>query len=76
MAQKERNYVGCGWYGNYGSIIMKLKFEKLQSLQADKYGEISVIVAPRRKIDEKSKATHYVYENSFKKAAENEDVEF
>ena len=76
MAQKERVYVGCGWYGNYGSIIMKLKIEKLRSLQADKYGEISVIVAPRRKIDEKSKATHYVYENSFKRRVENDDVGF
>lgn len=61
-----KNYVGNGWESKYG-ISITLKKDKINSLPVNEYGEIKLIVAKRKARDEKSKATHYVVENDYKK---------
>lgn len=68
---QEKNYVGQGWlrtFQNGGNIInLSLNLEQLQKLPVDQYGNIKITVAPRREPSEKSKATHTVYEDTYKK---------
>jgi len=66
----DKNYVGSGWektFDNGGSIInVKLKVEDIAELPQDDYGNISIKVCQRKEPDPKSKATHYVIEDTYK----------
>ena len=66
----DKNFVGIGWiktFSNGGSIIKcNLKKDALDKLPVNQYGDIQIVVAERKAMDEKTKATHYVYENDYK----------
>lgn len=70
----DKNYVGKGWlrtFDNGGSIIsLQLTKALLENLPVNEYGQIKLIVAQRRERDEKSKATHYVIEDTYRREGE------
>lgn len=65
------NFVGSGWlktFSNGGSVInIKIKKAEIEKLEPNEYGDIALVVAPRREPDEKSKATHYVKVDEYKR---------
>jgi len=67
----DRHYVGSGWEKQFeagGSVInLSLKKAELDKLPVDAHGNIGIVVATRRTPDSLSKATHTVYENTFRK---------
>lgn len=67
--QESKNYVGSGWiktFENGGEIInLSLDIAKLTALPMDKYGNIKLTVGKLKTVNEKSKATHSVYENTY-----------
>ena len=64
--QTQRNYVGKGWQSKDEIFInIKLKKADLINIDENQWGEISLTIAKRKTPDEKSKATHSVYENTF-----------
>src|SRR3990167_8875524 len=78
MEKNEKNYVGKGWErtlklkdGNtITSLALSLKIDDLNKLPVNEYGDIKLIVGKRRSADEKSKATHWVAQDNYKKAEE------
>lgn len=64
----EKNYVGKGWYNEKFDLVnVSLDKSKIMELPEDQYGQVKITVARMKKQDEKSKATHTVYENTYKK---------
>lgn len=67
MAQG-KNYLGKGWINEkYEIINLSLDKAKVDELPVDDYGQIKISVARMKNVDERSKATHTVYENDYKK---------
>lgn len=64
--ENQTNYVGNGWQTNYG-INLSLNLEKLKQLPIDSYGNIKLSVSLLKQVNEKSKATHSVKENTYSK---------
>lgn len=69
MSAPQKNYLGNGWertFNNGGSIInLSVKIEELKKLPVDKYGCVKITVSKMRDVNEKTKATHTVYENDY-----------
>ncbi len=64
-----KNYLGKGWENTeYDLINVSLEKAKITQLEPDKYGMIKITVSRMRKEDEKSHATHTVFENTYKKS--------
>ena len=64
----EKNYVGKGWYNEKFDLVnVSLDKSKIMELPEDQYGQVKITVARMKKQDEKSRATHTVYENTYKK---------
>jgi hypothetical protein len=71
MNEQTKNYLGNGWvktFENGGNIIsLSLNLDKLKLLPVDNYGNVRVIVGQLKAINQKSKATHSVYEDTYKR---------
>ena len=64
----DKNYCGNGWENTQFNLInLSIKKEKILEMPEDNYGCVKITVAKMKKPSEKSKATHTVYENTFKK---------
>lgn len=70
-----KNYVGSGWEKTFQDdstlINLKLKFDELIKLPTNHYGEIAITVCRRKEPDPKSKATHYVIEDTYSGPAQS-----
>lgn len=64
-------FVGKGWAFQYG-INISLKKSELEALEPNQYGDIKLCVMQRKEPDEKTKATHFVKVDDYKKGATNE----
>ena len=67
----EKNYVGKGWkrhIDKYDSDLINLSLNRdaLAQLPVNDYGDIKVTIVERKEVDEKSGATHYVIEDTYK----------
>jgi hypothetical protein len=62
----EKNFVGKGWTYKFG-INIKVNKAKLMELEPNQYGDISLSVTQRKEADPKSKATHFVAVDDYKK---------
>lgn len=69
-----KNYLGKGWINEkYELINLSLDKAKINELPVDDYGQIKVTVARMKKVDERTKATHTVYENTYQKQKDNSE---
>ena len=57
---ENEKFVGKGWSNQYQGIRVSIKLEDIKNLPVNKYGDFELYVGPRKQVDEKSKATHYV----------------
>lgn len=68
---KSRTIVGIGWakkFSNGGSVInLSLNLEKLLELPMDKFGNVFVEVNEASNPGERSKETHSVYVDEYRK---------
>jgi len=63
-----KNYLGNGWENTqYELVNVSVNLEKLNALPKDSYGNVKITVAKMKQPNEKSKATHTVYENDYVK---------
>jgi len=64
-----KNYVGKGWQvKGYDMINIELNIDEIKKLPIDpKWKTVTITIGKRKEIDGKSKATHSVWENDFKK---------
>ncbi len=70
---EQKNYLGKGWHNEKFDLTnVSLDIKKLNELPIDKYGQVKITVSRMKKVDEKSKATHTVFENSYKKSTEED----
>lgn len=64
----DKNYLGNGWENTeYNLVNLSINKAKINELPEDDYGNVKITVAKMKKQSEKSKATHTVYENTYKK---------
>ena len=62
----EKKYVGKGWKNKqFDMINIQIKKTDLENITVDNYGNIKLVVAAMKKIDEKTKATHTIYVDDF-----------
>lgn len=57
---ENEKFVGKGWSNQYQGIRVSIKLDDIKNLPVNKYGDVELYVGPRKQVDEKSKATHYV----------------
>lgn len=57
---ENEKFVGKGWANQYQGIRVSIKLDDIKNLPVNKYGDVELYVGPRKQVDEKSKATHYV----------------
>jgi hypothetical protein len=66
----QKRYVGKGWlktFSNGGAVVnISISKKDVTALEADKYGQVHLVVQERRAPDEKSKATHSVSVDDYK----------
>ena len=62
----DKNFVGNGWAFQYG-VNISVNLEKLNTLPVDKWGNVKLSVVQLKNQNEKTKATHYVAEDTYKK---------
>lgn len=82
-APKKRYIKGNAWQkeGQYGTFYtISLKLEDLKTLPVDNYGNIKLVMSERRQPDEKSRATHYFVEDTYKpqqasQSPKNDDID-
>ncbi len=60
----EKHYVGKGWASKYG-IRIAVNMDELAKCPRNQYGDVKLEVVQRREPDAKSKATHYVIEDTY-----------
>lgn len=71
-----KNYLGKGWHNEQFDLTnISLEKAKILELPTDKYGMVKITVSRMKKVDTKSKATHTVFENTYKKSTEENPFE-
>ena len=66
----DKVFVGKGWSFKYG-VNIKLNKEALMKLEPNQYGDIALSVVQRKEADPKSKATHFVAVDDYKKGGDD-----